>query len=373
MTRSAYLHIPFCTHRCGYCNFTVTAGRADLVDPFLDALETEMARTLQQPQTMDTIFWGGGTPTYLSPQQMTRLIEMTHRWLPLAADGEWSCEANPVDCAPPKLSQMRQAGINRVSIGGQSFNADKLRLLERDHTPDQLRTAITQAREQFPQVSLDLIFAAPGETVEQWDVDLHQALQLGVEHISTYGLTIEQGSAFFGRRLRGQLQTVDEAIELQMYQSAIDILNAAGLEHYEVSNFARPGKQCRHNMAYWLGKSWYGFGPGAAAFDGRTRTVNHRSLHSYLKRVRAGDSTVAERDELSDEQLARERFVFGMRQLSGVDLDELVAVHGLEPESFLEPHLTRAVESGWFERTGSRVRLTRAGLFISDALWPEFL
>lgn len=372
MSRSAYVHIPFCIHRCGYCNFTVVAGRDDLVDPFLDALERELS-SLEQPHEVDTLFWGGGTPTYLAPRQLDRLIHLSRQWLPLASDGEWSCEANPLDCTPEKLRQLREAGVTRLSVGGQSFSDPKLKLLERDHTGRQLSATLTAARPVFSSLSLDLIFAAPGESLENWKADLQSALEHGVDHVSTYGLTIEKGSAFFGRQLRGELSAVDESLELEMYQTAIERLTAAGLEHYEVSNFAKLGHRCRHNEAYWLGLPWLAFGPGAAGFDGRARTVNHRSLHTYLRRVLAGESPVAERDDVNDEQQVRERFVFGLRRLEGIELKALATTRFPEPESLFEPHLTRALEAGWFVRDGERIRLSPSGLVISDALWPDFL
>lgn len=372
MPLSAYVHIPFCIHRCGYCNFTVVAGRDDLVDPFLDALERELS-ALGESHPVETLFWGGGTPTYLKGRQLERLIELSRQWLPVVPGGEWSCEANPLDCTSEKLQQLRQAGVTRLSVGGQSFDDSKLKLLERDHTGRQLAQTLATARPIFPSLSLDLIFAAPGETLEKWQADLQAALRYGVDHVSTYGLTIEKGSAFFGRQLRGQLTSVDEGLELQMYQTAIERLTAAGLEHYEVSNFAKPQHRCRHNEAYWLGLPWLAFGPGAAGFDGRERTVNHRSLHAYMRRLMAGESPVAERDEIDDEQQVRERFVFGMRRLEGIDLRALAAPGFPDPEALFEPYLSRALEAGWFVREGNRIRLSPAGLVISDALWPDFL
>jgi len=350
----------------------VVAGRADLIDPFLDGLAIELAR-LGQPVPVDTLFWGGGTPTQLSRAQLARLVDLTQHWLPLDTAGEWTCEANPLDCTVETLGQLRAAGVTRLSLGGQSFQADKLRRLERDHTPDDLHRALERAMSVFPSVSLDLIFAAPEETLEQWLTDLRSAIAHQIHHVSTYGLTIEKGAAFFARQLHGHLTPVDEDVELKMYLGAIECLSAAGYEHYEVSNFAQPHQRCRHNEAYWLGRPWLAFGPGAAGYDGHARTVNHRSLHTYLRRLQLGQSPVAERDELTAEQRLRERFVFGLRRLEGIDLVELNQDHAWDIERLLEPYLSRALDRGWFVRDGSRIRLTRAGLVISDALWPDFL
>lgn len=348
------------------------AGRNDLIEPFLDALEIELG-TLEEPREVDTLFWGGGTPTYLSAQHLQRLGTLTRQWLPLAAGGEWSCEANPLDCDADKLDQLRAAGVTRLSVGGQSFHNAKLKLLERDHTAEQLSETLSAARPIFPEISVDLIFAAPGETLEQWRTDLHRAIEHGVDHVSTYGLTIEKGSAFFGRQLRGQLSELPEELELEMYWMAASELTTAGLEHYEVSNFARPGHTCRHNEAYWLGKPWWAFGPGAAGFDGQTRTVNHRSLHTYLRRIQQGQSPVEETDALDAEQQLRERLVFGLRRLAGIDLDSFISEAFPNPEQLFEPHLSRAVEAGWLVRDGQHLRLSQAGLVISDGLWPDFL
>lgn len=372
LARSAYLHIPFCLHRCGYCNFTVVAGRDDLVEPFLAALEIELGR-LECPHEVDTIFWGGGTPTYLREAQLERLGELTRHWLPLSKGGEWTCEANPLDCTAEKMSQLHAAGVTRLSVGGQAFNNAKLKLLERDHTAEQLSDTLSAARAIFSDVSVDLIFAAPGETLQQWRLDLQHAIEHSVDHISTYGLAIEKGSAFFGRQLRGQLTAVPEAIELDMYLLAISELTAADFEHYEVSNFARAGHTCRHNEAYWLGQPWLAFGPGAAGFDGHMRTVNHRSLHTYLRRIEKGESPVEESDPLDAEQALRERFVFGLRRLAGIDLNSFTSEAFPDPERLFEPYLSRAVAAGWFLREGRHVRLSQAGLVISDALWPNFL
>jgi oxygen-independent coproporphyrinogen III oxidase len=377
--RSAYLHVPFCARRCGYCNFTLVAGREDLLDAYLQAIEREL-QALGAPHPVETLFFGGGTPTLLPLPQLAQLLELVRRWLPLAGHGEWSCEANPLDCTADKLQLLRAAGVNRVSLGGQSFSDRKLRVLERDHGGGQLLEAIARVSDLFDNWALDLIFAAPDETLQEWQRDLDEALRCQPRHISTYGLTIEKGSAFFARQLHGDLRQLEESLELEMYRESIARFTASGYEHYEVSNFAQPDWRCRHNEAYWLGRPWLAFGPGAAAFDGQERTVNHRSTTTYIRRVLAGRSPVAEREVLSPAQRLREAFVFGLRRLEGVDLATLATLAAEDGsdlpatvELLLEPYLSRAVEAGWLQRDGTRIRLTEAGLVISDSLWPDFL
>ena len=226
------------------------------------------------------------------------------RWFPLAKGAEVSVEANPADLDDARLAVLEQNGVNRLSIGGQSFDASKLQLLERDHTGERLSTAIKAAQARFPSVALDLIFGTPGESAAMWQRDLATALDLGVEHVSAYGLTFERGTAFWKRLIEGELGRLDEELERSLYAAAIDTLVAAGFEHYEISNFAAPGHRCRHNETYWSGDGYFAVGPGAAHYlDGR-REMNHRSTSTWLKRVLGGTSPVAESETLSPEDRA---------------------------------------------------------------------
>lgn len=370
--RAAYVHVPFCRRRCGYCNFTVVAGRDDLVADYLRAIERELEQ-LREPRPVDTLFFGGGTPTQLPPAALDRLCRLVRRWFPLATGYEFSVEANPADLDRPRLEILQAAGVNRLSLGGQSFDDGKLERLERDHRRSQLERAIAACRPRFPSLALDLIFAVPGETLAAWRADLQAALASGVDHVSTYGLTFERGAAFWGRLQRGELQPVGETCELAMYEAALDLLAAAGWEHYEVSNFARPGHRCRHNEAYWRGHAYFAVGPGAARYVDGWRETNHRSTTTYLKRVLSGQSPVAERERLAPPDAARERLVFELRMLEGVERAAFAAATGFEIDRLVGDALRRFVEQGFLEDTGSRVRLTRAGLLISDALWPAFL
>lgn len=370
--RAAYVHVPFCRRHCGYCNFTVVAGRDDLVADYLRAVELEL-RQLQTPHEVDTLFFGGGTPTRLSPAALERLCRLAREWFPLAGGYEFSVEANPADLDEARLTVLQEAGVNRLSLGGQSFDDGKLRVLERDHRCRQLQRAIGRCRPRFASLALDLIFAVPNETLEVWTADLRAALAAGVDHVSAYGLTYEKGAAFWGRRRRGQVQPLDEELERAMYETAIGLLTAAGWEHYEVSNFARPGHRCRHNEVYWRGESYFAVGPGAARYVDGWREMNHRSTTTYLKRVLAGQSPVAERERLSPPDAARERLVFALRLLEGVDRSSFAAATGFEIDELAGPALRRFADQGLLEDTGERVRLTRTGLLVSDSMWPDFL
>jgi oxygen-independent coproporphyrinogen-3 oxidase len=410
----AYVHVPFCNRRCGYCNFTLIAGRNDLVDAYLDCLERELRHALTYPRPVNTIFIGGGTPTFLPPAQLDALLKIIARWLPLQDSGEYSCEANPIDCKPECLGLLRDAGVNRLSLGGQSFNDQKLLRLERDHTGNELQRAIELASHFFDNLSVDLIFAVHGEKLTDWQRDLNIALSLPIQHLSNYGLTIEKGTTFFSRMLKGDLIELDADRQLDMYLAAIDQLQNAGWKHYEVSNFCQPGYQCRHNVGYWSGKCWWGFGPGASSCLTRTwiegnfgsefaclpiksslaedrglstharyppdpavtqwaLATNHRSTTEYIKRIRSGRNPQAEIEWLNLEQWIRQRLVFGLRQIDGIQLNELADLWGDSVEPLFEPYLSHYIRQGWLRYDGPSLQLTRQGLVISDSLWPDLL
>ncbi len=370
--RSAYVHVPFCRHRCGYCNFTLVAGRDDLIADYLRAMELELRR-LGEPREVDTLFFGGGTPTHLPLDALETLLQTTRRWFPLAAGGEFSVEANPVDLTLEKVALLAESGVNRLSLGGQSFDTAKLALLERDHDANTIIRAMEVARQRIAAVSLDLIFGAPGETLDVWQRDLDSVLTLRPEHVSTYGLTFERGTPYWSRLLAGDLKRLEEETERTMYALAINALAEGKFEHYEVSNFARPGHRCRHNEAYWAGGGYFAAGPGAARYVNGRREMNHRSTTTWLKRILAGESPVAESETLAPEDRARELLVFGLRRLDGVKRQEFAARSGYTIDELVAKPLADFVEHHLLSDDNDRVKLTKAGLFVSDAIWPHFL
>jgi oxygen-independent coproporphyrinogen III oxidase len=381
--RAAYIHVPFCAHHCGYCNFTVITGRAELIGSYLAALQRELS-WLETPRPVDTVFIGGGTPTWLSPPDLEQLLRLVRAWFPPASGErrlpgespeihEWTVEANPGGLDAERLAILADHGVTRLSLGAQSFHPDKLRALERDHSPDDIRRAVAAARPHFDSISLDLIFGAPGETLAEWCADVEAALQLAPDHLSTYGLTYERGTTFWGRRARGELVETPEELERTMYAHVIERLASAGFEHYEVSSFARPGHRCRHNETYWAAEGYYAAGPGAARFVAGRREVNHRSTTTWLARVLAGKSPVAESEQLAPADRAREALVLGLRRLEGVDRQAFQARTGFELDELIGPALRRFVDLELLSDTAGRLRLTRAGLFVSDSIWPTFL
>ncbi len=370
--RAAYIHVPFCAHRCGYCNFTLVADRNDLVEPYLRAIAQELA-LLGEAQPVDTLYFGGGTPTQLSYDNFQRLAELVLRWHPLADDYEWTVEANPADVTVQQVKLFEELGVTRLSLGVQSFDPQKLQLLERDHQASDNSRATSLVKAAGMQVAVDLIFGCPQETLATWQSDLDSALLLEPDHISTYGLTFEKGTQFWSRKQKGQLLELAEDRQRQMYELAIDHLTAARFEHYEVSNFARPDRRSRHNQVYWSGAPYFAAGPGASRYIGGVRETNHRSTTAYLKRMLAGESPVAEREELSPEGQARELLVFGLRRLEGVDREEFFQQTAWQVDALVSSQLARLCQLDLLQDDGRRVRLTRKGLLVSDALWPELL
>ena len=366
--QAAYVHVPFCRHRCGYCNFSVLAGRdRDYAESYLQALEVEL-RQLQHPRGVQTLFIGGGTPTHLPHDWLAKLLDLVTHWFPLLPAGEFSVEANPRDIDRQRLQVLAAAGVNRLSLGVQSFDRNVLDVLERDHDRRSAEDAISSAAAVLGNVSVDLIFASPGQRLAQWQHDLDTAVGLPISHISTYGLTFEKGTRFWARRDKGEMRAASEGLELQMYKLAMDRLAAAGFEHYEISNFAKPGFACQHNQAYWQGAGWYAAGPGAARFvDGR-REVNHRSPTTYIQRLLTGQDVTTESERLDRPQWAREQLVFGLRMLAGIDLKTIQTQTGIDLEMDRGEAIAQLVRDGWLERTGTRIKLSPQGLLLSDSI-----
>jgi oxygen-independent coproporphyrinogen-3 oxidase len=405
--RTAYVHVPFCAHHCGYCDFAVAAGQDHLIELYLDALDVELA-TLGEPRPVETLFIGGGTPTYLSAQQLARLLGTITRWLPLQDSGfrirdsgkkreepeeptllpsfprnpesripnpgaEFSIESTPDSVTGEKAAVLAAFGVNRVSIGVQSFRPELLSALDRRHTADQIPRAVEAARSRGAAVSLDLIFAAPGSTPETWTADLDAALAFRPEHVSTYGLTYEKGTPLWKDLTRGLVQAVGEDDELAMYEDAIDRLTATGFEHYEISNFARPGHRCRHNERYWANEAYYGFGVGAARYVGGVRDLNVRDTKLYVKRVLSGESPTFQSERLGPRDRAFETIGTQLRRAEGIDRARFCAQTGFELDELTGDRLRGLVNAGLLIDDGAGVRLTRRGKCLADAVIEELM
>ncbi len=370
--RAAYIHVPFCAHHCGYCDFAVATGHDDRIDAYLDALAAELA-TLGRPQPVCTLFLGGGTPTHLAPRQLDRLLAEVTRWLRLPPDGEFSVEANPAGLDADKVTVLADRGVNRVSLGAQSFQPPLLEALERDHRPEQVPIAVDLLRTRIANVSLDLIFGVPGQTLAQWQADLDGALALKPTHVSTYGLTYEKGTRLWKERRQGRVRALGEEEELALYTRAMDVLEGAGFEHYEISSFARPGRRCRHNQVYWANEAYFGFGLGAARYVNGRRELNTRSLEGYIRRALAGEPTAFQGEELAPEERARETAGLQLRRGEGIVREVFRRQTGFDLDALAGEALRRHAELELLADDGVSVRLTRRGKCVADALVGELL
>ena len=370
--RAAYIHVPFCAHHCGYCDFAVAVGKDDRIDRYLDALAAELSR-LGSPQPVDTLFFGGGTPSHLSLGQLQRLCTLARKWFLLQPGHEFSIEANPDSLTADKINLLADHGVNRLSLGVQSFSRPLLLVLERRHGPEQIFPAVEAARRRIPQISLDLIFAVPGQSLAAWSDDLRQALDLNPDHVATYGLTFEKGTPLWKQRRAGRLNDLDENTELAMYETAIDVLGAAGIDQYEISNFARPGARCRHNQVYWANHAYFGAGVGAAAYVAGLRTLNTRELEGYLRRALANESIHQHEERLSPRERALETVGTQLRRREGIHRSRFQEQTGFDVDDLLTKPLASLIGLGFIVSDAVGLRLTRRGLVVADGVITELM
>ena len=365
--RAAYLHVPFCAYRCDYCDFAIAVGRDALADRYADAVTAELA-TLGEPQPVRTLFLGGGTPSQLTARQLDRLLGSVLAWLPPCPGHEFTVEANPDSLDTAKVAVLADRRVTRISLGAQSFRPELLRVLGRQHRPDEIPRAVERARSRGLEVSLDLIFGVPGQTLDEWRGDLRDGLALEPDHVSTYGLTYEKGTPLWKRRRAGEIATLDEDTERAQYLAAIDTLAEAGLEHYEISNFARPCRRSRHNEVYWANEAYFGFGMGAARYMLGRRELNTRELEGYIRKALAGEPTAFQGEELAPEARARETLALGLRRRDGVGRDRFREQTGYDLDALAGEALARYADLGLLTDESHRVRLTRDGLCVADAI-----
>jgi oxygen-independent coproporphyrinogen-3 oxidase len=370
--RAAYVHIPFCAHRCGYCDFAIAVGQDHAIGEYLDALAVELAG-LGTPRPVETLFLGGGTPTHLDSAALSRLFDLLARWLPLRQSGELSIEANPDSLTAEKVHLLADRGVTRISLGVQSFQPELLRDLDRTHTAVDVPRAIETARGRIPHVSVDLIFGVPGQTPQQWRDDLARVLALGPDHVSTYGLTYEKGTPLWKERRRGRVRPLGEDEELALYTLATDTLEAAGFEHYEISNFARPGGRSRHNQVYWANEAYFGFGMGAARYVLGRRELNTRNLAAYLQRCLGGKSPTIQSEELPPEERARETMAVQLRRAEGVDRARFQEQTGYPLDAIAGAAIARHQALALLADDGRRVCLTRQGKYVADSVITALL
>lgn len=370
--RAVYVHVPFCAHRCGYCDFAIAVGRESEMGAYLDALEAEAGR-LGGPFPVDTWYVGGGTPSLLPEPLLERLGALLARRFPLSEGGEATLEANPESFGPQKARLLRGIGFNRVSIGIQSFSQGSLDALTRPHRADASAEAVEVALNAGLAVSADLIFGVPGQGLSDWENDIRRVASLGPSHVSAYGLTYEKGTPLERLTRSGTVLPLSDDLEAAMYSLAMDLLPGLGYQQYEISNYALSGMWSRHNEGYWANHAYFGIGMGAARYVGGERSTNTRDLSDYIRKALAGEPLSRPGERLEGLEAARETLYLNLRRTRGADPAEFLSRTGMELSAMV-PGLGRVTRAGLLEPTVSGgLRLTRKGLLLADTVAGEVL
>ena len=376
---SLYLHVPFCARHCAYCDFNVYVDRVQsgLVEQTVEATLTDIRRSaisLRDSYCIETIFFGGGTPTYLSGKALACLLQTIRDEFKVAPDCEISSEANPGSSDYDKFEAIRMAGFNRLSIGVQAFNNGLLKNMDRHHSVDEAKQALKTARSAgFENLSLDLMFGLPGQTLSHWKETLETALGFKTEHLSLYSLTLEPGTRFERLHRGGKLDLPEEDDELEMYESAISTLESAGYERYEVSNFANPGFRARHNLTYWRNGEYLGVGPGAVSYLDGVRFKREKLPAKYISKIDSGADLYVESESLKPLKTLGETIMLGLRLREGVSLSALEARFKIDARQLYSAQIKDLEERGLLEKTDDLIRLTHQGLLLANIALGEFL
>ena len=361
-----YIHIPFCRSRCSYCDFATGLFESELADRYVQALVQEISSTSVEGSRVDTIYFGGGTPSLLDPAQLERILVALRDRFDVDSASEITLEINPGSITEAKLREFRQLGINRASFGAQTFDDRELAKLGRSHTAADARRTFHDLRAAgFDNVSFDLIAGLPGQTLEGWQRNVDEALALAPEHLSFYLLEVHSGTPLAQHIQRGLQPKPDEDLAAEMYEWMLGRAAEAGYEHYEISNLCRPGFESRHNTKYWTGAPYFGFGCSAHSYDGATRRwSNQRDTLGYVESVEHGFSPISDKQILTESDVRAESLFLGLRLMRGVSRDLC---------KDYETDLERFREAGLLELNGDCVRLTRSGALLSNEVFSAFV
>jgi len=370
-----YVHIPFCSSRCSYCDFATGLYESELAERYVRGLIDEIRSSQYAGEIVDTIYFGGGTPSLLTPSQLHRIIMALYDNFKITAEPEITLEINPGSATPEKLRAFYGLGINRASFGAQTFDDAELAKLGRSHNAaDAWRTFADLRDAGFANVSFDLIAGLPGQTLAGWQRNIQQALHLDPEHLSFYLLEVHSGTPLAEHIRRGIQPQPDDDLAGVMYEWMLEQAAAAGYEHYEISNLCRPGFQSRHNVKYWTAAPYYGFGCSAHSYDGAARRwSNHRYVLKYLETIESGASPVVEEQQLSETDVRAEALFLGMRLMEGVDLRRYRESFGVDLRDEHADDLDRFCKAGLVEFDGDLIRLTRTGALLSNEVFAAFV
>ena len=368
---SAYVHIPFCTQICYYCDFSKVFIKNQPVDSYLEHLLEEFRS--YDIQKLRTLYIGGGTPTALSAPQLEVLLDGLTKNLDLSVLEELTIEANPGDLDADKIAVLKSSAVNRVSLGVQTFDDKMLKKIGRSHLEKDIYENIDRLKlAGFDNISIDLIYALPGQTMEQVKDNVAKAIGLEIPHMSLYSLILENHTVFMNRMRRGKLPLPKEELEAEMFEYIIAELEGAGFEHYEISNFSKPGFESRHNLMYWDNAEYYGIGAGASGYVNGIRYKNHGPIRHYLSAVEEGNARITEEHLSQKEQMEEEMFL-GLRKKSGVSMARFEEKFGRSFDGLYGKIVKDLVQQGLMQIEGDRVRMTKRGLFLGDTVAERFI
>lgn len=371
-----YIHIPFCEHICYYCDFNKVFLEGQPVDEYVNLLIKEMKLTANKTGVVpvDTVFVGGGTPTTLNESQIAKLCTVVQEIFPLKEGAEFSFEANPGDLSISKLQTMKDYGVNRISMGVQSFNNELLKKIGRIHTVKDVYQSVENMRAVgFENVSIDLIFSLPGQTEADFKDTLNQALALDLPHYSAYSLIIEPKTIFYNLMQKGKLFLPGQDAEANMYDLLLNEMEKHGRKQYEISNFAKEGFQSKHNITYWSNEHYYGFGAGAHGYIGNTRYSNFGPIKKYMEPLQENKLPIFQQKELTLKEKMEEEMFLGLRKVRGVDKMAFYQKFGKDLETIFPKAIQKTMEKGWLENSRENVALTRNGRFLGNNVFQEFL
>lgn len=369
-----YIHIPFCAKRCLYCDF-FSNTEMKYKEPYINAVirELELRKSYTGGEPIETIYFGGGTPSQLQAKDFDRIFNAIYRLFDVSHCGEITLEANPDDMTPEYVSSLRTLPFNRISMGVQSFKEEDLRFLNRRHNRQQALQAVALCKENgLSNISIDLIYGLPGQTQKEWEANIDQAIQLDIPHISAYHLIYEEGTALYKLKEAGKISPVDEEVSVALFTSLIDRLTASGYLHYEISNFARPGMISRHNSSYWTGKKYIGIGPSAHSYNGENRQWNVSSLPEYLRGVENG-SPETEVETLDINTRYNDYIITGLRTMWGIQLDEIQQQFGKDKLIYCQKQAAPYINRGLLIQKEGVITLSGEGIFISDGIMSDLL
>ncbi|MEH7443126.1 radical SAM family heme chaperone HemW [Bacillus sp. JJ1122] len=373
--KAAYIHIPFCHHICHYCDFNKVFMKGQPVDEYLQSLEKEMELTVKEDKSvLETVFVGGGTPTALNEKQLERLVDGINRQLKIDSSTEYTFEANPGDLSKEKLTILKNAGVNRLSFGVQTFNDELLKRIGRSHRAKDVFESIVNAKAVgFENISVDLIYSLPGQTKQDVIDSIHTALSLGLVHYSGYSLIIEPKTVFYNLMQKGKLTVPGEDAEAEMYETLMEQMELHGLLQYEISNFAVPGFESRHNLTYWNNEEYYGFGAGAHSYVNGMRQSNYGPLKKYMDPLAKDELPIMDAHQVTRAEKIEEEMFLGLRKTEGISIRHFQEKFNENPIHLFAEQINEWSEKGLLKMDDKRIFLTRQGRMLGNEVFQSFI